>query len=57
MEILLAVVVSFVAGIFIGTQSEADRWRANALVPFRIESKGRLYKVTRDEETIGGPDN
>lgn len=47
MMLFLEIVVSIAFGIWIGTITEAQRWRDNADMIQSIESKGKLFKVTQ----------
>ena len=51
MEIALAFlsIASALAGYYAGMRSEGNRWADNAKRVWRIEWRGRLYKVSLDE--------
>ncbi len=40
--------LTFIAGVLTGKALESKRWRDSVGQVMRIESNGRLYRVTRD---------
>lgn len=49
-DFLGSVALPFILGGWFGMRLEAEHWRRNAHKIQRIESGGRIYKVTLDEE-------
>jgi hypothetical protein len=44
---LMTIILTLAVGMMVGSRLEAARWRANADAIVRIESNGRLFKVSR----------